>query len=147
MRFGNMEYEMNIIVSGRVWICDRCLQYGCTLKPGETFGESSMLSYNTRKYTAIAASPVELFQISRSDFDALVERYPNVSQELSKMLNHGERDYFEPKIYAFIDRIKELDREQRDKHIAILNAKSDEIRLIISTKENLCPEVFLLMFT
>lgn len=140
MKFGNLEYEMHIIVTGKVWITDKRLSYGCTLGRYETFGESSMLTYAPRRYSAIAATNVEAFVISRKDFDALIERYPKVKNILGTLLHNGDYDYFEYKIYEMIDRLKELTGDERDRQIDLLQARTNEIKTVVSGKENLNEE-------
>lgn len=140
MRYGNLEYEMYILVAGKVWITDKRLSYGCTLGRNETLGESSMLSFAPRRYSAIAATNVETFAISRKDFDALIERYPKVKDILSALLRNGDYDYFEYKIYEMIDRLKELTGLERDQQIDILQARTNEIKSVVSGKETLNEE-------
>ncbi|CAL8137954.1 unnamed protein product [Orchesella dallaii] len=140
MKFGNLEYEMFIIVNGKVWICDKRLSYGCTLGKYETCGESSMLTFAARRYTAVAATNVEAFVIARSDFDILIERYPKVKDILSALLSNGDYDYFEYKIYEMIDGLKELSGPDKDKQIDLLVARTNEIKAVVSGKETLSAE-------
>ncbi|ODN03013.1 Cyclic nucleotide-gated olfactory channel [Orchesella cincta] len=140
MKYGNLEYEMFIIVNGKIWITDKRLSYGCTLGKYETFGESSMLTFAPRRYTAVAATNVEAFVIARSDFDILIERYPKVKDILSTLLANGEYDYFEYKIYEMIDGLKELNGEDKDTQIDLLVARTNEIKSVVSGKETLSAE-------
>lgn len=99
-----------------------------------------MLTYAPRRYSAIAATDVEVFVIARIDFDALIERYPKVKNILNSLLSNGDYDYFEYKIYEMIDRLKELEGEERDKQISYLQIVTNEIKLVVSGKENLSLE-------
>lgn len=137
MKFGNLEYEMYIIVSGKVWITNKRLEYGCTLGKYETFGECSMLSLQARKFTAIAASNVETFCISRQDFQALIERYPKVKNILNDQLVKGTYDYFEHKIYSQVEMVAQFSKEEYNKFRDTRLARTAEIKSVVSAKENL----------
>ncbi len=59
------------------------------LKTGDFFGELSLLDGKGRSATVVAMSQAELFTLRRSEFLMLLERYPQISIELLKVL--GDR--------------------------------------------------------
>ncbi len=61
------------------------------LGPGDLFGEMALLTGNPRSATVTALSDVDLWVMSRPDFDDLVTTYPNLALALSRVLSERLR--------------------------------------------------------
>ncbi|MGI9374000.1 MAG: patatin-like phospholipase family protein [Hyphomicrobiales bacterium] len=79
------------------------------VRPGETVGEMSLISGQSRSATVIAIRDTEMLRLSKGKFDRLLESEPTLSQGLNKLLVHrlrqvtsGETTHHEPKTIAFI---------------------------------------------
>ncbi|MEO1147313.1 MAG: cyclic nucleotide-binding domain-containing protein, partial [Cyanobacteria bacterium J06638_22] len=57
-----------------------------TLGPGEVFGEMAILTNEPRSATVVACTPMELYELKRSDFNVIVPRSPSLSRSLSRIL-------------------------------------------------------------
>jgi CRP-like cAMP-binding protein len=64
------------------------------LKPGEYFGEMSLLDGGPRSASVIAETPLRLLVIKRRDFSTLLREAPELTQSLlatlSRRLRHAE---------------------------------------------------------
>lgn len=56
------------------------------LNEGDYFGEMALITGEPRSASVVAESEVELFQLSKSDFDSLILRNPNISLSLTHVL-------------------------------------------------------------
>ncbi|MFF3159614.1 peptidase domain-containing ABC transporter [Streptomyces sp. NPDC057910] len=64
-----------------------------TLRPGDSFGEISLLENSVRTATIRASSDVRAFRLDRSIFDALVRAHPSLRTELgAQVRGHRIRD-------------------------------------------------------
>lgn len=57
------------------------------LGPGETFGERALLSNQPHNSTAIAESDVDVWTLSKEDFNQLLTAYPSLAINISRMLS------------------------------------------------------------
>ncbi len=56
------------------------------LVPGETFGEQAVVQKSVYTATAQAIGDVELWTITKNDFDAMLEQYPTLAVTITRML-------------------------------------------------------------
>jgi CRP-like cAMP-binding protein len=94
VREGEPGDEMYFVESGRVQVVrgsgPRALVL-TELGAGDLFGEMALLSGNPRSATVTALSDVDLWVMSRADFDDLVTAYPNLALALSRLLSERLR--------------------------------------------------------
>lgn len=137
MRCGNLEYEMCIIISGKVYISDMHYNYLCTLSTGDCFGEASMIKGNRRCFNAVAVTNVEIFILTAANFELVLERYPTVKADLEKKLGGGERDYYELGLAERMNRVKNIPEAEQDALILAFKVRTDKLKTALSLRENL----------
>ena len=74
-----------LIVKGEAQVCQEG-QIVAVLRAGETFGEMSLLTGETRSATVIASTPMELYQINKEGFELLLNRSPHLAKAISLTL-------------------------------------------------------------
>ena len=82
---GEYGREFYVIVSGSA----RCEVDGreiCTFGRGAFFGELSLIAGGPRSATMIAATPMELLVLDRSDFTVLLHSEPEVAMKILKVV-------------------------------------------------------------
>jgi CRP-like cAMP-binding protein len=103
IREGDPGDDMFFVETGRVRVSraegTRTLALA-DLGAGDLFGEMALLTGNTRSATVTATSDVDLWVLSRADFDDLVVAYPNLALALSRLLSERLRHIDE----RFLDR-------------------------------------------
>jgi signal transduction histidine kinase len=112
-REGHQGDRLYIVLSGQVQVwknhgrTDASLlsEYG----PGRIFGEMALVDRLPRSATAIAASQAQLLYLDRSDFQGLVEHYPQLSMSIMQSLS------------AIV-------RESNDSFVADLNHRNQELQ-------------------
>jgi len=57
------------------------------LGPGEVFGEQALLNSQPHNSTVFAESDVDVWTLSKADFDQLLTRYPSLAINISRMLS------------------------------------------------------------
>ncbi len=57
------------------------------LGPGQAFGERALLSNQPNNSTVFAESDVDVWTLSKSDFDTLLARYPSLALNISRMMS------------------------------------------------------------
>lgn len=62
------------------------------LGPGEMFGEMSLLTGEARSATVVATTPMDLYELDKVDFDAMLMRTPHLASGLSRILARRLRD-------------------------------------------------------
>lgn len=63
-----------------------------TLGPGEAFGERALLSNQPHNTNVTAETDVDLWTLSKQDFEALMQRYPSLAINMSRMLSQRMMD-------------------------------------------------------
>ncbi len=71
---------------------------GWILDAGESFGERALITNQPHNLGVTAETDVDLWVLSKADFDVLVGRYPNLALSLSRMLSQrvGQTGEFAP---------------------------------------------------
>ncbi|MEO1352121.1 MAG: cyclic nucleotide-binding domain-containing protein, partial [Cyanobacteria bacterium J06635_15] len=90
-REGDPGNAMFLIVEGEAEIF-KGQQLMARLGPGEMFGEMALLTGEDRSATVIASTPMELYELDRIDFDAMLTRSPQLASGLSRILARRLRD-------------------------------------------------------
>jgi CRP-like cAMP-binding protein len=102
-RAGEPGEEFYLILDGTVRV-DVSPTKQVLLRPGEFFGEMSLLDGEPRSATVVAETPLRLIVIKRRDFSTLLEQVPGLTQTLlatlSRRLRQAER--------ALAERAREL---------------------------------------
>ncbi|HEY9735374.1 MAG TPA: cyclic nucleotide-binding domain-containing protein [Trichocoleus sp.] len=62
------------------------------LGPGEMFGEMALLTGEERSATVVACSPMELYELDKVDFDAMLTHSPQLASGLSRILARRLRE-------------------------------------------------------
>jgi CRP-like cAMP-binding protein len=94
IREGDPGDEMFFVESGRVQVVrgQGADAFVLTeLEAGDLFGEMALLTGNSRSATVTAASDVNLWAMSQSDFDYMVTSYPHLALALSRLLSERLR--------------------------------------------------------
>jgi len=88
--------SLYLIEDGQVAVqnrdCDGQAQVWATLGSGEFFGETSMLTGEPHEADVMALTDVNAWALSRSDFEALVLRFPSLALNLSRVLGRRLRE-------------------------------------------------------
>jgi len=79
-----------MILSGRVEIARDGNSLGA-FRPGDFFGEMSLLDSAPRSATIRAMEPTECLMLSSWDFKALLERHPSIAVKLLEVLSRRLR--------------------------------------------------------
>lgn len=105
---GDKASSMMVVASGRVRISSNSPDgKEVTLNiinPGEVFGEIALIDGDQRTADAVAVEKTELLTLSRGDFLPYLEKNPDVSLDLLKMLCHRLRTTSEQlEDFSFLD--------------------------------------------
>ena len=90
MAQGDQGAEMFVIASGRVRV-ERDGQRINSLGPGDFFGEIALLDGGARTATVTAEEPTRLLVLTRREFHAMMEEFPEVAAEVLNALAHRIR--------------------------------------------------------
>lgn len=82
---------MFLIVDGEADIL-KGAQLMATLGAGEMFGEMALLTGEERSATVMAKTPMDLYELDKSDFDAMLTRSPQMASGLSRILARRLRE-------------------------------------------------------
>jgi CRP-like cAMP-binding protein len=63
-----------------------------TLGPGEAFGERALLSNQPHNTSVVAETDVDLWTLSKQDFEMLMNRYPSLAINMSRILSQRMMD-------------------------------------------------------
>lgn len=95
VRYGDIGDTFYVIVEGEAKVLGRNGRTVNHLRPGEFFGEISLLDGGPRTATIVAETPLRTLALSRSAFRALIETEPGVAvgmlKHVSVMLRRLER--------------------------------------------------------
>jgi CRP-like cAMP-binding protein len=83
--------SMFLIVDGQAEIL-KGSQRMAQLGAGEMFGEMALLTGEDRSATVMAKTPMELYELERADFEAMLTRSPQLSSGLSRILARRLRE-------------------------------------------------------
>ena len=89
--------KMYIIISGKVKVVVHSQESGedtviANLASGDYFGEMALLTGEPRSATIVTEMPSEMFILSKTDFDVIVERYPSITLSMGKIMSQRLRD-------------------------------------------------------
>lgn len=90
-REGEAGNAMFIIVRGEAEIY-KGQQLMALLGPGEMFGEMALLTGEERSASVVARTAMELYELDRSDFEAMLTRSPHLASGLSRILARRLRE-------------------------------------------------------
>ncbi|CAG7728316.1 unnamed protein product [Allacma fusca] len=135
MRRGNLEYEMYIIVDGDVWIAEKNLELRCSLGSGESMGETQMIYGLQRRFSAVAANNVEVFALNSDGFSQILDRYPNLMEDIEKKLHFTKQDLFERKISLIETSLNEMATDKRSHFDAVVLRNSAILRDVVYARE------------
>lgn len=82
LRAGDTEFKFHVIKKGRVEIIDRSSGTGHTVlihEPGEFTGDLANLAGRASNVDAVALGDVEVYEISRANFQQIISERPNLS--------------------------------------------------------------------
>lgn len=82
LRAGDTEFKFHVIEKGRVEIIDRSSGTGHTVlihEPGEFTGDLANLAGRASNVDAVALGDVEVYEISRANFQQIISERPNLS--------------------------------------------------------------------
>lgn len=82
---------MFLIVDGKADVF-KGSQWLAQLGAGEIFGEMALLTGENRSATVIAKTPMELYELGKADFDAMINYAPQLSSGLSRILARRLRE-------------------------------------------------------
>ncbi len=82
---------MFLIVDGKAGVF-KGNQWLAQLGAGEIFGEMALLTGEERSATVIAKTPMELYELGKADFDAMINYAPQLSSGLSRILARRLRE-------------------------------------------------------
>lgn len=95
-RHGELADRLYVVASGQVALippAGRALRR-MTAEPGEALGGRSFITSARRFYSSVAIDATELWVLRKPDFDALMRRYPAISERVREYLEGVEnRDY------------------------------------------------------
>jgi CRP-like cAMP-binding protein len=88
---GDYAYEFFIIQDGKAEV-SRGGEKLAELGPGDFFGEVGLLDKQTRNASVVAKTPMRLVTLSHWDLKRLRKRYPEVADQLQKVLEQRRAD-------------------------------------------------------
>lgn len=80
-----------VIVEGEAEIY-KGQQFMALLGAGEMFGEMALLTGEERSATVVARTPMEMYELDKSDFDGMLTRSPHLASGLSRILARRLRE-------------------------------------------------------
>jgi diguanylate cyclase (GGDEF)-like protein len=96
---GAIGEEMFVIVSGRIgaWVAqaDGTKRWNFELKPGDFFGEMSIIVNETRSATTVAREDTELLSLNGVDFYRIVFEYPMIGAKILNSIRKVQNMWFE----------------------------------------------------
>ncbi|VEN40245.1 unnamed protein product [Callosobruchus maculatus] len=105
---GEIGLNMYFINYGTVAVYTPSGKEMCHLDDGAHFGEISILFKERRLGSVLAATPCELFALSKSDFEKLLAPYPEIENRIKDLA----RDRYMVLNKVIYDRIRELNAKQ-----------------------------------
>jgi len=135
MRYGNLEYEMFVIGRGKVYICDEFYNYVCQLQAGESFGEASMIKETQRSFNAVAITDVTIYSFRKTQYKALLNRYPIVKEIIWNKVHNCKDGFFEEKVAARVDEINRRSAKQRKNLFKMISVRSEHIKNVLQLRE------------
>ncbi|MFP5331136.1 MAG: cyclic nucleotide-binding domain-containing protein [Acidimicrobiia bacterium] len=90
MEEGSLPHELEVLVSGTADVLVGGKKVG-ELGPGDVIGEMALLNRTKRSATVVTTSPARLIVISSRAFAGLVEKFPEVAEDLRNMADARAR--------------------------------------------------------
>ncbi|HIK46432.1 MAG TPA: cyclic nucleotide-binding domain-containing protein, partial [Leptolyngbyaceae cyanobacterium M65_K2018_010] len=148
-------HSMFLIVDGQADIykgAQRMAQLGA----GEMFGEMALLTGEERSATVMAKTPMELYELNKADFDAMLTRSPQLSSGLSRILARRLRQTTQstakPKIaedehwrQQVLDSV-EVDLPLSEQQLKELAKSSAPLAILVGTLMDNIPEALVIGF-
>lgn len=79
---GEQGYSVFFIAKGSVRLYSASQQESYVIRPGDFFGEESLLSGCPRAYKAVAEEPTEMFTLSKTNLLAVLHEHPALAVDL-----------------------------------------------------------------
>jgi CRP-like cAMP-binding protein len=154
-REGDPGNAMFMIVSGEADIF-KGPQWMAQLGPGEMFGEMALLTGEERSASVIARTPMQLYELDKSDFDGMLTRSPHLASGLSRILARRLRETTQSKAKArehkddqwrqqVLDSV-EVDFPLSEQQIQQLAKSSAPLAILVGTLMDNIPEALVIGF-
>jgi small-conductance mechanosensitive channel/CRP-like cAMP-binding protein len=119
IRQGDAGDSMYFVTSGQVEINyaghDRSEIRVAVISPGEFFGESSLLTGETRNASAIALSRVDCYKLDKAGLQGIMTRNPDLAEDMSAVMAHRltELDITREKLGVEAARLREAESQMQ----------------------------------
>lgn len=146
---------MFIILSGEADIY-KGPQLMAQLGAGEMFGEMALLTGEERSASVVARTPMKLYELDKSDFDAMLTRSPHLASGLSRILARRLRETTQSTVRArersegqwrqqVLDSV-EVDFPLSEQQIQQLAKSSAPLAILVGTLMDNIPEALVIGF-
>ncbi|CAL8141849.1 unnamed protein product [Orchesella dallaii] len=137
-RAGDLDYRMYIVVRGEMWVCDRndrwlCTMLKClhdknafTLLYFRSVGEMSLVYSAKRRYSAYAASNLQVLVLRAQDFAHVLELFPLLRKQILRSLLDYKRDSYIIKAWKWCSRDYEGYLSEQEEKTRILKKFSQQ---------------------
>jgi hypothetical protein len=92
INIGELGDEMYIIGHGKVDVILKDGNTVATLHEGQCFGEQALLQHTTRNANVRAQTYCDLYKLNKEDFLKIIEKHPELHDNLTNILNKRESD-------------------------------------------------------
>jgi CRP-like cAMP-binding protein len=127
------------------------------LGPGEMFGEMALLTGEQRSASVIARTEMDLYELDKADFDAMLGRSPQLASGLSRILARRLRDTTQSQIESdeatnqwrqqVLDSVElELPPSEQQARLQELNKSSAPTAILVGTLIDNIPEALVIGF-
>lgn len=143
-----------LIVDGEAEIF-KGAQKMAVLGPGEMFGEMALLTGEERSATVVARTPMDLYELDKIDFDAMLTRSPQLASGLSRILARRLRETTQSTAkrvesdehwrQRVLDSV-EVDIPLSEEHLQQLAKSSAPVAILVGTLMDNIPEALVIGF-